>query len=142
MQRNLDLSSIQNRDLVATDALTYLYQEELYKFGSPLVVVLAREWHTYSDEDRLVLTRLLSAVKVGSDAATILTRPSVKVEELAVYSPASVLVFGSEISPDFPRCEQIKTNGFKLMRADDLHLLDEPKKKELWAALRRMFGVK
>ncbi len=134
--------SIPNRNAVDAAVLPYLFRDELYQFGSPLVVVLAREWNAYSDEDHRVLARLLKAVEVGSDAATILTLPSVQAEELTVYSPTRVLVFGSEMATDIPFCQEIDIHGFRLMRAVDLPALDEARKKELWAALRPMFGIK
>jgi hypothetical protein len=31
-------------------------------------------------------------------------------------------------------------HGFRVIRADDLHELDDDRKKNLWLALRQMFG--
>ncbi len=121
--------------------LTQLFQEELYSFRSPLVVVLARDLNTYSEGDHVVLKRLLSAVGVGSDAATILVRPEVSLEELKTFAPARVLVFGSEIPAGIPAYQETTTHGFSVIRADDLPL-DEAKKKQLWTGLKAMFDVR
>ena len=70
----------------------------------------------------------------------MVVQPSVDFESLLVYSPARVLVFGSDTREEIGLYEETPAQGFIVIRADDLRDLDEPKKKKLWNALRQMFG--
>lgn len=74
-------------------------------------------------------------------AVQILVQSSVALKSLQVFSPARVLVFGSAIGEDIPLYNSTAAQGFIVIRADDLNALDDQKKKNLWLALRQMFGI-
>lgn len=122
-------------------ALPHLFQEELYRFTSPVVIVLPREWSTYSPEDQVLLKKILVSVKLDIHAVMILVRPKVVIADLGIYKPARVLIFGCEVPAEVPLYQQVAAQGFNVIRADDLPALDDQKKKNLWLALRQMFGV-
>lgn len=122
-------------------ALPGLYSEELYRYSTPLLVVLPRAWNTYSPNDQSLLKKILTSVKVDVNAVLIIVRSSLDLKDLAVYSPARALLFGCAVEADVPLYQQTAAQGFTMIRADDLSTLDEQKKKNLWVALRQMFGV-
>ena len=125
----------------STPALAHLFPEELYAFTSPLVVILPRQWDAYSTEQQNLLQKILTSVKVDLNSIQILVQPSVELKSLLIYSPARVLVFGCTIREDVPFYSATAAQGFIVIRADDLNALDDQKKKNLWLALRQMFGI-
>lgn len=125
----------------APSLLPYLFQDDLYSFGSPIVVVLSQPWDVYSPDEHVLLQKILASVKVDINAVQVVSRPSLPLEALQSCQPDKVLIFGSDIEPDVPLYSETTANGFRVVRADDLRNLDDQKKKSLWTALRQMFGV-
>ena len=121
--------------------LTDLFQEELYFFTSATLVVLPKPWEDYGTAEQTLLEKILTSVKISMDAIQIVVQPSVDLKSLHAYSPARVLIFGSESRDDIPLYKETPAQGFIVIRADDLTVLDEQKKKNLWVALRHAFGV-
>lgn len=120
--------------------LSHMFQEELYRFSPPVVVVLSRPWTSYSTEEQALLQKILTSVKTDIRAVQIMSQPSVKLEALPLNRTAKVLVFGSAAS-EIPPYQEVTAHGFKVIRGDDLSELNDEKKKSLWLALRQMFGV-
>lgn len=122
-------------------AYGHLFQEELYYFSGRTTVILSKPWDSYTDDEQLLLKKILSSVKVDFNAVQMLTRGSVDLESLRIFSPARVLIFGSDTQKDtVPLYEATPAQGFTVIKSDDLTVLDDQKKKNLWAALRQMFG--
>ena len=71
----------------------------------------------------------------------MVVHPSMDLESLKVFSPSRVLIFGSNLQEDVPLYQATAAQGFIVIRADDLSMLDDQKKKNLWLALRQIFGV-
>jgi hypothetical protein len=120
---------------------TYLFHEALYTFNTPVVVVLPKSWESYSEEEQKLLDKILTSVKVDIDAVQIIVQPALTLSALHIYSPARVLIFGAHTTDDIGLYQSTATHGFIVIRADDLSLLDDQKKKNLWVALRQMFGL-
>lgn len=125
---------------VQPSTLTHLFQEELYFITNPLVVVLPKAWESYGTVEQTLLQKILTSVKIDMDAIQMVVLPSVELESLRIFSPARVLIFGSGTNEGVPLYELTVAQGFKVIRADDLCRFDEQKKKNLWIALRQMFG--
>lgn len=121
--------------------LTQLFQEDLYRFGSPVIVVLPRAWQEYNSEEQLLLHKILTSVKVDINSVQLIVRPAVDMNSLRIYAPAKVLIFGATPAEAIEKYQQLPAQGFTVIWADDLSALDEQKKKNLWVALRQMFGV-
>lgn len=122
-------------------ALNYLFHEELYQFATPVVVVLPRAWDTYAAEDQLLLKKILTSVKVDINGVRMVIGPLIELNLLSIYRPARVLIFGGEQAEPREKYQQAAAQGFMVIRADDLNAMDDQKKKNLWTALRQMFGV-
>lgn len=120
---------------------SYLFQEDLYNFTTPVVVVLSKTWESYSNEEQLLLNKILTSVKVDVNAVQIVVQPVIELAALQIYSPEKVLIFGSATTEDIGLYQSASAQGFIVVRADDLSLLDDQKKKNLWIALRQMFGL-
>jgi len=141
MPPNLNPSSTSNKNRVNPQALPHLFQEELYQFNTPVVVVLAQPWHLYTAEEQALLKKILSSVKVDMNAVQMVAQPSIELQTLHIYSPSRVLLFGVNPAEDLPAYQLHTAQGFMVIRADDLGALDDQKKKNLWLALRQMFGI-
>ena len=121
-------------------ALPYLFQEEIYNVPEKVLVILAKEWHTYAPEERALLSKILASVRLSPDSAQVIVQTRLSLASLPFYNPAKVLVFGAandEVKP----YEAILVQNFRLVWADDLNQLDDAKKKNLWLALKTMFGL-
>lgn len=106
-----------------------------------MIVVLPQTWDAYGADQQTLLQKILTSVKVDMNAIQIVVQPSVELKSLQVYSPARVLVFGCDTREDIPLYKETTAQGFMVIRADDLNMLDDQKKKNLWLALRQMFGI-
>lgn len=122
-------------------ALPHLFQEELYNFNTAVVVVLTQPWQRYSGDEQALLKKILSSVKVDINAVQMVAQPSIDLQTLHIYSPSRVLLFGATPTDNLPLYQAHTAQGFTVIRADDLGAFDEQKKKNLWLALRQMFGV-
>ena len=122
-------------------AYDHLFQEEVYQFSAPVAVVLSKAWDAYTSDEQLLLKKILSSVKVDFNAVQLLSRASLRLASMKIFTPARVLIFGSEIeNDDIPLYQPTPAQGFTVIRADDLTALDDQRKKSLWTALRSMFG--
>ncbi len=124
-----------------TEILTQLFPEGMYvPFPAPrLVVVIPKAWDRYSDEEQQLLKKIL--VAIGQDlTASVLVSPTVDARALADFGAQVVLVFGSEVEGNIPFYKESAAAGYTIVRADDLGELDEEKKKNLWAVIRKPFG--
>lgn len=123
------------------EALPHLFQEDLYSFSISVVVVLPKPWQDFGAEEQVLLKKILASVKVDINAVQMVIRPSIELKALHIYSPSRVLLFGVTPNEHVPFYQTQTAQGFTVVRADDLSALDEQKKKNLWLALRQMFGV-
>ncbi len=122
-------------------AISYLFQEDLYQLPPhPLVILLSKEWNTYSAEEKTLLAKILGALKLDLASVRILIRKELSMNELSSLAAPKVLVFGAALN-DIKPYEHIQAQGFSVIKADDLPELDDAKKKSLWLALRNMFGI-
>jgi len=125
---------------VNDSAVTHLFQEELYRFSTPVIVVLTKPWDGYTADEQLLLKKILTSVKLDINTVQMVVRPSLDIRSLGIYAPARVLIFGAEPNESLEMYQPVPAQGFIVIRANDLNQLDEDRKKNLWNALRRMFG--
>ena len=88
-----------------------------------------------------MLHKILTSVKMDINAVQLIVRPTVDMNSLRIYAPSKVLIFGASPVEAIEKYQQQPAQGFTVIWADDLSVLDEQKKKNLWVALRQMFGV-
>jgi hypothetical protein len=126
---------------VTYSPISELFQDELYQYETPVVVILAKPWDTYTSQEQLLLQKILTSVKVDINGVRIITIPSLSLKSLDLFSRARVLIFGSETAEHIDLYQQTPAQGFIVIKADDLTGLDDSRKKNLWIALRSMFHV-
>ena len=118
-----------------------LYSEELYDFRAPVVVVVPRPWSEIGADHKMVLTKMLAAVKLSIDTVQVVHRNTFSLEELSPLQSGKILAFGVNLKTPAPLYQHISQNSVSLIVSDALDQLDDAKKKSLWLALRQMFGV-
>ena len=118
--------------------ISQLFQEELYHYTTPVIVVLPKAWDEYHHNEHVLLTKILTSVRVDINTVQIISQPSLKLTSLAPFSPSRVLIFGSDTQEDIVSYQPVPAHGFTVIKADDLTQLDDSKKKNLWMALRQM----
>ena len=106
-----------------------------------MVVVLAKAWQDYGADEQMLLKKILTSVKVDINTVQIVVQPTIHLRALHIYSPARVLLFGVTPDVDMPLYQTQTAQGFTVIRSEDLSVLDDQKKKNLWLALRQMFGL-
>jgi hypothetical protein len=121
-------------------ALPFLFQEELYLVPEKTLVILARNWEDYTAEHKLLLSKILSSVRLSASSVQVIVQSTLSLDLIASYKPSKVLVFGSATT-GINLYEPCQIEGFALIKADDLLHLDDSKKKNLWTGLKNMFGV-
>ncbi len=124
-----------------TNPLESLFQEELYKLPSPLLIVLSKPWVELTAEELNTLTRMLNAVKLSLASVQIIIRKEFAPEELSAYSPERILAFGSSLKGSSALYENLSIGGISVIISESLSQLDDAKKKSLWMALKKMFNL-
>jgi hypothetical protein len=117
-----------------------LYQEELYALSPKVLVILSKNWEHVSEEDQLLLAKILGSVKLNLASVQILTLQAFDLDGLQVYGPTQIIAFGSVLKSSSKYEQLLTLHGTSVIQADALHKLDEIKKKSLWNALKMMFN--
>jgi len=119
----------------------YLFQEELYRIPSRVLIVIAEEWEALSENELTILTKLLGALKLSLASVQVITRQSFAMRDIAAFNPARVLVFGAQLQQAPALYENASIDNTPVIVSESLAQLDDSTKKKLWLALRQMFGI-
>ncbi|MBT1687312.1 hypothetical protein [Dawidia soli] len=120
---------------------TYLYPEDLYSLPPRVLVILSDPWENLSEADQTTLTKMITALRLNIAAVQIITRAAFTAADLAAYAPTKVIALGATLQGSSRLYESFTHDGLPVVVADALPRLDDLKKKNLWLALRQMFGV-
>jgi hypothetical protein len=118
----------------------YLFQEELYQIPVPLTVFISKPWHKILEDEKALLAKILGSVKLNLDSVRIQFQPHVSLQGLQNLNSGKVLLFGPELDGvgDY---QLLNLDRTVVIRAHELSQLDDARKKNLWLALRQMFGL-
>jgi hypothetical protein len=118
-----------------------LYQEDLYQIPPKFLILLPKPWDQVSETEASQLSKILAAVKLNLASVQVLTKEDVTLESLMPFSPQRIISFGVPFEPAIKPYENTERNGTKIIYADSLDSLDDIKKRNLWLAMKAMFGV-
>ncbi|HEY9047616.1 MAG TPA: hypothetical protein VIN08_17035 [Ohtaekwangia sp.] len=124
-----------------SSAIESLYQEELYQLPSRVLIILSKPWETHSEDERTVLSKMLAAVRLNMGSVQIIIRNDFTIEDLLPLAPSKVLALGAQLKSSAKMYEHLTLNGVSVIAADSISNLDDLKKKNLWIALKQMFGL-
>jgi DNA polymerase III psi subunit len=114
------------------------YPEDLYLIAPKVTVVLPVPWAEVKEEEKALLAKILTAVKLSLDAVVIRHQPKF---DLSVWAekPSKVLCFAqADGLPKFEVLPAQNTSVVVSLPLPELMTNDDAKKK-LWGALRVMF---
>lgn len=118
------------------DAITELYQENIFQPVPVTAVGLARPWSEYTEADRQLLAKILQSVKLSPASVRLNTG------WVAAADVNRVLLFGVNPLPEKITPYQVGRIGTtEVLWADDLPSLTDQNKKLLWTNLRILFGI-
>jgi hypothetical protein len=123
---------------VSPSPLSHLFNEEVYAIPPIVTIVINKPWEKIPDEHKVLLAKILGAVKVSLSSARVIQRLALTLEELGTIGNPKILIFGTDAP--VKAYEHIRAQGFSVIRADELEGLDDAKKKSLWLALKAMFA--
>lgn len=118
-----------------------LYQEEIYLVRPRTLVLLDKAWTDIPENERTLLTKILGSVKLSLATVQILHRESADLNELSALNAERVIAFGTRLSPVHKQYEYVPVDGYHVIVSHSLSALDDARKKNLWLALRQMFGL-
>ncbi|MCD9014339.1 hypothetical protein [Parachryseolinea silvisoli] len=120
---------------------TYLYQEDLYSLPPRVLVIVSDPWEKLTEAEQTTLTKMITALRLNIATVQIITRTAFTMADLAAYAPTKVIALGATLQGSNRLYESFTQDGLPVVVADALPRLDDLKKKNLWLALRQMFGV-
>lgn len=125
-----------------TSAVESLFNEDLYIIPPRVVFIISQPWEEFSEAEQTTLSKMIVALKLSMGAVQILTRKTFSVETLKAFAPTKIVALGATFDTSSIRMyEYFTQDGVSIVLADALPALDDTKKKNLWLALRQMFGI-
>jgi hypothetical protein len=121
--------------------LEELFQEEIFILPRNTIVVVPGPWAKIPEEEKALLSKILSSVKLGLAGVCIISDPELSNARLLQLNPRYALVFGSHLEMEIKSYNVSTFEGIALISADKLQSLDESRKKLLWSALKEMYSI-
>jgi len=116
-----------------------IFEEEVYLIAPPVAVIIDIPWSDVKEDQRVLLSRILQAIKLSTEGVRILHLTQFDLSSFE-EKPSRVLAF---ISPPkgLASYEIIKTGSTSVIFSDPLEKLitDDSGKRKLWAALKGLF---
>jgi hypothetical protein len=104
-------------------------------------VILSQSWSSIAEPERLLLEKILGAVRLSLDAVRVLHQPAFDMSALSPL-PSKLMYFGPAVN-GLAQYEVIQTDQSSVVMAGGLSELqpDAAAKKKLWESLRKMYGI-
>ena len=125
--------------MIPSSPLESLYQEELYRIGGKVVIIISKPWEEVSNAEKILLEKILGAVKLTPSAVQIIACKEFDLKDFKAYSPSCIIAFGATLKNSTKMYEPISIENTFLIVADELNALDELKKRNLWLTLKKVF---
>lgn len=118
-----------------------LYTEELYLPLPKTTVVIPTPWIKVSEQERLLLSKILGSVKLSLDSVRIIEQPQFNLSTW-VEKPKKVICFSPAPSA-LSKYEVIEAEGTSMVLSNPITELipDDASKRKLWLALKQLFLV-
>lgn len=118
-----------------------LYTEELYNLTSKISVVMAIPWEKVTEEERLLLAKILGSVKLSLEKVQIIEQPQFNLSTW-LEKPKKVICFSPALV-EINKYEVVEVEDVTLVLSNPLSLLipDDASKRKLWLALKQLFLV-
>jgi len=118
-----------------------LFGEDLYQIPGRILIVIQKEWSDITPDEKNQLVKILAAVKLNIEAVQIISLETASIKKLSPFAPTRIISFGVPFQPEVKAYENTQIENINVISADSLSALDDVKKRNLWLALKAMFGV-
>ena len=120
-------------------ALENIFLEEIYQVPPKTAIIISNAWSEVKDDQRLLLSNILLAVKLSLDSVRIIHQPQFDLMTLG-EKPTRMIAF---LAPPkgLALYEVIHTRETSVVFSEPLENLnsDEGAKRNLWSSLRALF---
>lgn len=116
-----------------------IYTEEIYSLHPRTTVVLNTAWQHLSEDEKVQLTKILSAVKLSIHSVEIITQSSLNIPFFKGKSDR--LIYFGEVPAGVARYQVLESEGISFICSEELkHLIaNAPARKQLWNAMQPLF---
>ncbi len=125
--------------MTKSQLLVNLYQEEIYRIKSKVMIVINKPWCEMAEEEIVLLQKILTALKLSLASIHVINRTEFSVEDFKIFSPSIIIGFGAALKNSESLYQRLLINGTTVVMAHELHELDEARKRNLWATLKQVF---
>jgi hypothetical protein len=115
------------------------YPEELYLIRQRVTVVIPVAWAEVKEEEKVLLSKILNAVKQSLDSVVVRQQAHL---DLSVWAEKPERVLCLSPAEGLPKFEVLPTHGTSVIVSLPLPelLTNDDAKKKLWAGLKVMFS--
>jgi hypothetical protein len=125
--------------MTQTHPLENLYSDELYHLPPKVLIVISKPWSEIQEDEKTLLGKILSAVKLSLSSVQIINRVEFGVDDFHAYGSACIIAFGSTLKNSIKMYEKIMADRTAIVVADELGQLDDIRKRNLWLTLKEVF---
>lgn len=118
----------------------FIYTEELYSLPQRVIVLLPVSWGTLSEDQLVLLGKILGSVKLSLAGVQILCREKAELSDLKVFNPAVVISFGTQLNPKTELYTASQADDIRIIQSEALGSLTDATKKSLWNVLKATFA--
>jgi len=118
-----------------------LFSEQLFEVPTRPVIVINQPWANIGADERVLLSKILAAVKLPLDSVTIKFQPTLDISSWS-QKPKQLIYFGDQVK-GVPQYEAIDANGVSIVASESLKDLikNDASRKRLWQALKAQFSI-
>ena len=125
--------------MTQTYPLENLYAEELYNLPPKVLIVIPKPWSQIQEDEKTLLGKILSAVKLSLSSVQIINRAEFVVADFGAFRPDCIVAFGAILKNSTKMYEKVTNDQTAIVVADELCHLDDIRKRNLWLTLKEVF---
>jgi len=125
--------------MTQTYPLENLYAEELYNLPPKVLIVISKPWSQIQEDEKTLLGKILSAVKLSLSSVQIINRAEFVVADFGAFRPNCIVAFGAILKNSTKMYEKVTDEQTAIVVADELRHLDDIRKRNLWLTLKEVF---
>ncbi len=118
-----------------------IFSEQLFHIAPAPTVIVNQQWEKIGDAEKILLSKILGALRHSFDSVTIRHQPSLDLSQWA-NKPKYVIYFGEPVK-GLPPYEAVEADGVSIVTSKSLSALlqNDDDRKKLWQALKKQFSV-
>jgi DNA polymerase III psi subunit len=118
-----------------------IFTEQLFHIPVKPTVVVNQPWEKIGNDERILLSKILGALRLSIDSVTIKYQTSLDLSSWT-EKPKQLIYFGSPVK-GLQQYEVIDANGVSIVTSESLNdlLQNDQARKQLWQALKKQFSV-